>query len=267
MNDRDIISAFENISAYADSGCVEKKVRNKMKEMNTKTTHGSLKATALAAAIILAVIAIPVAAFGSVFLYSVITTENGYEIAVDGNFTPIEFSREMEEELKQYRIVMTDSGYSKSIYETGKHFSDYNEAALWLDCGMLNSEMLGGTTNQDVILSTLLNANGSLHNILVTGNAYLGDTRHYVSINVEIPQKYYDYAMGWKYNGSDAESEESYTTDSGINVQLVITSFDAARAHFIKDGIKYSFTMYKSNFGGNMDECIEMLKTLVDSLE
>ena len=133
--------------------------------------------------------------------------------------------------------------------------------------GDATDKVISSAEKYDMVLSTILNFDNSLHNILLSGNSYVGDSSKYVMISIQIPQKHFDYSLGWKYRGSNVISEETYTTESEIDVQIVISSLDYAVAHFIHDGVKYSFTAFKSSFGGNMDDCVEMLKTLVESLE
>jgi len=294
MNDRDIISAFNDISAQADSGCVEKKVRENIKMKKKLTIRRPVKMAAVIAAV-LVLVTVPAAAFGAVYHYVTkqihgeflvrdhngnVEYRDGYTVLADGKFENVKLTDEKIKELEQYWYTPS----ARNIYDYGKIFESYAYLSEWLGCDVLSSDILGGKPSNmpfggDIVLYTSGNEEVGVLEISIASSHTIHDSKKICNIQIGIPlYNVNSENMGWGSIGSEIISKQNFSAENGITAEIIESwrdtenvtfkdeamknNYKKADAYFINDGI-----MYHLSINGTADETIPLLKSIISSMK
>ena len=288
MNDHEIRNAFGKLTETADPARVEERVRGRT---TAKTERKRLRfpRAVLAAACILAVTAVSAGAYA---VYRNIRIQ----VHPDGNFAytamfrdagteTVVLSEDVMAELAE-RGVRNDGESGESFYERRVKFDTWEDAAEWLDCGVLTSDLLGGTLQNtvwgaDILLSPYY-VEGELYSVGVYGTNDLpyDDPLSFCRTEVLIPvsEELHRYIAEGRFGtsaaltGNTAGDTEviSYTSESGLSAEIAVTYMDRpdkrfayeAHAFLLHGGIVYEFVLANEE----KNTALTWMKELIDSL-
>lgn len=225
--DNRLRDAFITMTADADPMRVTEAVtarRNEKTETSRKLPSKRVLRTVIAAA---AVLALSVTVYAVVAGHlTVLVPENGdYDYLVkvtDGSGGEAKIAKDALQELEALAMTQEDI-QSGSIPE--KTFATWAEAAEWLNCGLLVSDLL--VEQEAVTLRAFADGDGELTTLSLYGSFSISGTEKSCSVMVNIPREHwgerYDLVVGYGENPNPSETTETiaYTTAAGFPVQIV----------------------------------------------
>ncbi|MBR5444737.1 MAG: hypothetical protein IKV57_01355 [Clostridia bacterium] len=275
-----IHEAFAAMTAEADPKRVLEEVRARIpgEETYRRRMGRRLLRTVIAAA---AVLALSVTVYAAVKQLSVTIPENGeYDYLVkvtDGSGGEAKIDKDALQELESLAMTQEDiqNGFLRKTFDT------WQEAADWLDCGLLVSDLLtpDGTEWGTVTLSAFADGDGKLATVSLTGGCSISGTEEGCSVTVNSPLESwgerFDLVMGYGENDRSRHTTDTidYTTPSGFPVQIVnvgaLYAVDgttvrkyATTLHLYHGGILYSIHID----GRHTDPKTDLAYMLADSL-
>ena len=284
MNDLELKNAFLLLTAGADGEKTAAMVRSRLPEYR----HRTEKKYCRAALIILAagLLAVSVCAYGILrkSTASIDFTSDGYYFNADfsgiTDQSAVKLSRKVLSALPDY------SGEGLTSYnphDVGKIFDSWQDAADWLDCGILTSDIITSdcipNLNGEIVLVSIYSGD-TLTNVSLHGTTMIKDHDAYCKISIVIPQsplldgmslfQGYGYAVGGKEDNAETVMIE-YTTSGGDVLEIPVTpprctgsdtDGYTAYAHFVSGGIIYSFGVCSSNAEQSVDILLQILEDL-----
>ncbi len=293
MKDHDILSAFDTITSEADGERTVNMVRLNI-ETHENQRHISFLRKGFAVACIAFLLLFSVGAYSIYQSLSVKIPECGpfdYVVQVDadedqtGSSEPemITLSDALMTELANYRF---DASSEKSIYESGKTFDSWDEAAQWLDIPLLTSPKLGGLPENvvwggEIVLVSFYSSDGEIRCIQLTGtNDIVGEgISCQTTVTIPLSGKWEEYGVAVSLadineNGvlelsedqaSDSATVNSFTTSHGNQAQIAVVKYGNlyhATGYYMEGGIIYSYTVIH-------DEqlvAVDLVKLIIESL-
>lgn len=285
MNDNDIRQGFERMMADVHPERVENAVRERLagKEREERKRVRFPRAAAVAACV-LALTAVSAGAYG-IYREIFIQVENDGQFDYtaifapeDGQWGTVTLSEEVLAELPAYDKEQISMSEGRSIYDVGRIFDTWEDAAEWLDCGMLVSDLFGGIPDNIVfggdILLTSEYHDGELLFAEVIGSNILPDMDAFCMTAVQIPvgieQDYFGHAVS--VTGETISSTEviSYTATNGLHAEIAVTYKDypdgrfvyVAHAFLYHNGLIYDFQLNHED----RETAVTYMKQILDSL-
>ncbi len=285
MNDNDIRQGFAEMTADVRPERLEDAVRERLavKEREERKRVRFPRA-AVAFACVLALTAVSVGAYGiyrevfiqiendGVFDYTTVFAPD------DGQWGNITLSEEVLEELPLYDKEQISMSEGRSIYDVGKIFDTWEDAAQWLDCGMLVSDLFGGIPGNIVfggdILLTSEYHDGELLFAEVIGSNTLPDMDAFCMTTVQIPvgieTDYFGHAVSLAGESISQTEVVSYTAENGLDAEIAVTYRDypdgrfvyVAHAFLYHKGLAYDFQLNHED----KDTAVSYMKQILDSL-
>lgn len=254
-NDQKIIQAFQEITAQADAYCVERKVREHQMKKNPFNIRRPVRTTAVLAAV-LALIMVPVAAFGIVYGYRAFHIDNGYRVSVSGETTPIKLEAQKMEELEAY-ILRFENGAAVDIREFGKIFENYDALDAWFDGMLLTSPRLHGES----ILYCLDDGEGTPVSVHISGSHTVTDSGKTCAVAITVPLVDVGEDFGWATKNTDMLSSRIITTENGMTAEFVTTE-TSVTAFWAYNGI-----LYRLSIAGNHEEAAAVLAEIINTMK
>jgi hypothetical protein len=197
----------------------------------------------------------------------------------DGAWGNITFREGVLEELPLYDRAQISMDEGRSIYDVGKIFETWEDAAEWLDCGMLVSDLFGGIPDNIVyggdILLTSQYHDGELQFAEVCGSNILPENMDAfcmttVQIPVGIEQEYFGHAVSLAGESITKTELFFYTASNGLEAEIAVTYKDypdgrfvyVAHAFLYHNGLIYDFQLNHED----RDTAITCMKQILDSL-
>ena len=285
MNDHELKRAFDTMTENVRPNRVEDRVRKRISEKTDRRRVRIPRAAVVAC--LLALTAVSVGAYG-VFRNVFIQIEN-CDIGVfdytaifktdDEMWGNITFHDDVLEELPAYdkELIFVEEG--RSIYDVGKIFDTWEDAAEWLDCGMLVSDLYGGIPDNIVfggdILLTSQYHDGELQFVEVSGSNTLPENMDaFCMTTVQIPfgvnSEYFGHAVSLAGESITKTEVFFYTAENGLNAEIAVSYRDypdgrlvyVATAFLYHKGLTYDFQLNHED----RDTAIAYMKQILDSL-
>lgn len=275
MNDHDIATAFSNITSSADGSRTANMVRMRInaseKQRNVMFGRKCLIAACLVFLLILTVGAYTIHRSLSIKVPDAGPFDYVMEVKLDEEQTDshseemLTLSDAIIAELENYRY---DVSSGKSIYDVGRIFDSWEEAAHWLNCGILTSEMLGDipenvTWGGEIVLISIYSSDGELRCVQLTGtNAIIGkDASCMTTVIIPLSGEWEQYGAAASFDArinedgvlelpegqpSDSMRVSSFTTACGNQAQIAVVksrNVYNATGYFVENSIIYSFSV------------------------
>jgi len=265
MKDRDITSAFDNMTSEVDGkrtvNMVLMSIRTRKSQRHINFLHKGIVTVC-----IIFSLAISAGAYAIHKHLSIKTHVSGpfdyiVQVNIDEKVTNssttemIVFSDALLTELENYRF---DASSVKSIYESGKIFNSWEDAALWLECDLLTNKKLEGIPKNvnwggEIVLVSIYSPEGNLRCIQLTGtNNIIGeDTSCQTTVVIPISGTWEQYgiAVSQSYEVSINENGAAELNNNKASGSTTVTSFITkygTQAHIavVKSGNLYNATGY-----------------------
>ena len=285
MNDNEIRNAFDRMTETVHPERVEDAVRERL-SAKEKQRRIRFPRAVVAAACVLALTAVSAGAYGvyrknvGIRLGSEIDdvyisdAQLSYEVSygVEDN-EQVVFA---DEKIKEFLNYERQAG--KTISEVGKKFSTWEEAAEWLDCGLLTSNLLDKPSAEHssegkVAFAVHSAQNGEPFYAVVTGTSDLPLGEYYCNMSVLFPlseqcgNKTYAVARG------EVVDMISYAAKNGLSAEIIVTEKPKEimrRTEYLVEGyIYHSGLMYTFQLSDSTDKdtAVTYMKQILDSLE
>lgn len=292
MNDRKIREAFLYLTENSDAERVEENVRRKLVERETpERHHRRFPKAALAAACVLLVLAVSAGAYAVYQNLHIYVRDDGH-----GPYTVMFHFRGEETEMAELsdevlaeimeNCKKKDGESNEDFYARRIKFAAWEEAAEWLDCGMLTSDLLGEPVQNtvwgaDILISASIDE-GEVYSVNVWGTNYLPDKEDlglcYTEVTIPVSEELRQLVMAGLVGKSadltgvpEGETEViSYHAENGLSAEIAVTYIDrpdnrfayTANAFVLHKGIMYDFSL--SDTDGNT--ALQYMKHIIDSL-
>lgn len=255
MNDQNITKAFGEITAQADACRVERNVREHQMKKNHVFLKRPIRGIAVLAAV-LVLIMVPISAFGIIYGYQALITDNGYEVTAERNDTPIKLEKSKLFELGQYAMRF-ENGITANIHDFGKSFDSYDALDAWLDGILLTSPMLEG----ECVLYCTNDNTGNPITVHLTGANTVKNRDKACAVSIVLPLIDLGGKAVWTTKYADMLSSQTVRADNGIEAELVTTE-TSVTAYFAHGGI-----LYRLNIAGNHDEAAAVLNEIIGTMK
>lgn len=286
LNER-VKESFSRMTAGADPGRVTAAVREKIgseKERNTGDRMRRPKKLTVLLAAVLAVILLTTAAAAAVMAVQArmraeippIEEREGelirtYQMEIEEPTDPPIIPDEVMAELEALPYPSKEGLFIDDAIAEGcvLVFENWQEAADWLDCGLLVDPMLGPAPFESgrLVLSYYDGVRDDIHQVSLIGMHTYPDTRWHVSVSAVIPlnaASWENYRGGVEVELHGRAQEEEIRTDvmtspTGDEVTLLATPIDEVpggdiryelSAHFIHEGIIYKIDVWTTDREG-----------------
>lgn len=262
MNDREIISAFGELTAQADSARVEENIRCALNTRETACTRRPVRMAAVIAAVLVCVM-LPVAAIGAVYRYRAQQSESGYNVLIEGQNEIVRFSAE---KLAEIAACVPSFNETTNIYEEGRIFESYAELDEWLGGILLTSPMIGGKPNSenmwggDIVLWATMHE-GEVMSVSISSSNTVMDRGKVCNMNLSIPLYDMGDMSGWGSLGVDMLDSRTIRAVNGIEAELVTTDIGVT-AYFMHGGV-----MYRLAITGDADEAAAVLTEIIGTMQ
>jgi len=286
MNENEIRSAFEQMTGTVNPERVEDRVRERLaaKEREERKRMRFPRAAAVFACILM-LTAVSAGAYGvyrnifiqvendGVFDYTAIFAPD------DGQWETVALRDEVLAELPAYDRAQISASEGRSIYDVGKTFETWEDAAEWLDCGMLVSDLFGGIPGNIVFGGEVLlvseYVNGELYfaEVFAT-NTLPEDMDAFCMTTVQIPvsmeSDYFGTAVSLAGETMSRTEVVSYIAENGLDAEIAVTFQDypdgrfvyVANAFLYHKGLTYDFKLNHED----RDTAVTYMKQILDSL-
>lgn len=284
MNNNEIRQGFAEMTETVCPERVENAVRGRL-AVKEERKRVRFPRTAVIACV-LALTTVSVGAYGvyrnvriqienndGVFDYTTIFTPD------DGVWGNIALHDGVLEELPLYDKAQISMDEGRSIYDVGKIFDTWEDAAEWLDCGMLVSDLFGGIPDNIVfggdILLTSQYHDEELQFVEVTGsNTLPEDMDAFCMTTVQIPfgieQNSFGHAVSLAGENIRRTELFFYTAGNGLDAEIAVTDMDypdgrlvyVAQAFLYHNGLIYDFQLNHED----RDTAIAYMHAILDSL-
>ncbi len=255
MNDQKITQAFEKITAQADACRVERNVREHQMKKNQFFVKRPIKGIAILTAVLI-LIMVPISAFGIVYGYRALITDNGYAVTVEGSTAPIKLEEQKLSELGQYAMRF-ENGAAANIRDFGKTFDHYDALDTWFDGILLTSSMLDG---ECILYCTDDNAGTPIAAHVTGANMIIGRGQT-CAVSITVPLIELGEEFGWETKYADMISTENIRAENGIEAELVTTE-TSVTAYFAHGGI-----LYRLSIAGNHGEAAAVLTEIIGTMK
>jgi len=281
--EKKLYEAFLRMTADADPGKVQAAVLAEMGMEKQKVRYIPAKKILRTAAACAAVLVLSVTVYAAAKYLTVTVPENGkydYLVKVSSADGTAKVDMDALQELEALVITQEDIQAGNRV---SKIFDTWAEAADWLDCGLLVSDLMTEDDTEwgKVTLTSYADHEGKLSTLHLSGGTVIKDTGERCTVMVNIPLdawgERYDLVMGYgedTHTGRTTETAE-YTTPAGIQTEIVdvaslsldengstIRIYDTT-LHFFHDGI-----LYQISIGGRHTESqAELAKAIADSMK
>lgn len=307
MNDNDIRKAFLNLTEGTDASRVTDAVKAEIKPAAVRKHRLKLPRYVFAAAALMVALAVSAGAYAVYRQLTIETPDSGafdYIVHIDGGENGetemITLSEEIVEALDKYKAEKTNLRQSGDGFEFGLSFDTWQDAADWLDCGIMTSDILGDVpedlvfmNGDGVTLYANYNSEGELVNIQLSCNNEIKDSELSCWMNVTIPLsgKWEQYSTAVSITGEmyidengrltvgdthDPSATEviTYEAANGITAEITTTRqingageyssewYDVS-GYIFNDSIIYQFIVH----GPEKDAAVEAVKAIADSLK
>ncbi|MBR5445994.1 MAG: hypothetical protein IKV57_07720 [Clostridia bacterium] len=280
-----IKNAFDRMTADADPGKVQTAVLAETGRETQQFRRTPAKKILRTAAVCAAVLVLSVTVYAAAAKYlSVTIPENGaYDYLVnvsDASGGTARVDKKALEELEALAITQKDIEAGNWVSRT---FETWTEAADFLDCGLLVSDLLTGDDTEwgKVTLTAYADSEGKLATLSLTGGCSIAGAEERCTVIANIPLdawgERYDLVMGYgedTHSGRTTETME-YITPTGIRTEIVdvvslsldeegstIRVYDTT-LHIFHEGI-----LYQISIGGRHTESqAELAKAIADSMK
>ncbi|MBR4961876.1 MAG: hypothetical protein IKY52_13350 [Clostridia bacterium] len=281
--EKELYDAFLQMTADADPGKVQAAVLAETGREKQKVRYIPSKRILRTAAACAAVLMLSVTVYAMAAKYLTVTVpENGeydYLVKVSSSEGTAKVDRDALRELEALAVTQEDIEAGTWVSKT---FDTWAEAADWLDCGLLVSDLMAEDDTEwgKVTLTSYADKEGKLSTLHLTGGTVIPDTGERCTVMVNIPLdawgERYDLVVGFgedTHSGRTTETVE-YTTPAGIQTEIVdvaslsldeegstIRIYDTT-LHIFHEGILYQITI-----GGRHTESqADLARTIADSM-
>jgi len=284
MNELELKKAFLLLTAGADSDKTTEMVMIRLSDNPRRSAKKYYRAAVILLAA--ALLAVSVYAYGTFRKHTASIDFASSEYYFNANFSeiadqsPVKLPRRVLSSLPDY------SGEGLTSYEphdVGRCFDTWEEAADWLDCGILTSDLITSdcikNLSGEIVLVSVYSGE-TLTSVSLIGTSMIKDSDAYCKVSIVIPQsplldgmklfEGYGYAVGGKNDDAETVMME-YTTSGGDILEIPVTpprgngsDYDGytAYAHVVSGGIIYSFGVCSSNAEQSADILFEILEDL-----
>lgn len=293
MNDEKIRDAFLHLTESADGERVEENVRRKLAERETpERHHRRFPKVALAAACVLLVLAVSAGAYAVYQNLHIYVKDDGH-----GPYTVMFHFRGEETEMAELsdevlaeimeKCKKKDGESNEDFYARRIKFAAWEEAAEWLACGMLTSDLLGEPVQNtvwgaDVLISASIHE-GEIYSVNIWGTNRLPDKGAlglcYTEVTIPVAEELRQLVMTGRFGKSadligvpEGETEViSYHAENGLSTEIAVTYMDrpdnrfayTANAFVLHKGIMYDFSLADDD----RDTALQYMKDIIDSLK
>ncbi len=284
MNDNEIRTAFEKMTEAVQPERVEDRVRERL-SAKAERKRVRFPRAAVAFACVLALTAVSAGAYGvyrknvgirlgseinDVYISDAqLTYEVSYGLEENGQAV---FS---DEKIKEFLSYERQAG--KTISEVGKKFSTWEEAAEWLDCGLLTSDLLDKhsaehSSEGKVAFAVHSALNGEPFYAVVTGTSDLPLGEYYCNMSVLFPLSEQCGNKTYAVDRGEVVDMISYAAKNGLSAEIIVTEKPKEimrRTEYLVEGyIYHSGLMYTFQLSDSTDKdtAVTYMKQILDSL-